>query len=490
MYKYIKSNTYGYNAYKYFTKHGIGPGTLPKDAKLLDWRDIDDNVTAIWLDRCLTTKELKEYDIYPETSDHHKAYSKKLNSCTITASTPNNSYQHYYAYDYKGKNRFSIHYDDVTDIEDPELSFKQFRASVSPIKPYDDADYAWARIQNGSIDYVRRGKLIKKEHYFMFSDYGTDEDPFYENANDWISDITDRACDMLVELNQNVEPRIIYNSKAIQSATDAVEEISAELTDDAIDKILGELEADLHQDILTTMTSEGFGFDKKEAEEYSNIEVTHNLGYDRIKIEVGAELSYNGLDELRRVLDDRLRYYVKDAYFDMEDPGLLSTYFSREDIIPDDNDSVEGCSIFSVESSDYESDSGIFIQDIIDSLKDNGYDLSRIRSIRQGLLKLFGYKGKDADIIIHDLVAGGFVDSNVLIDACDKVYSGTESYDYYLGDIVEYNGQTYVIIDDEDNLLTLRPKDRFGDNDFENTELGDSSEDVFLEPWQLAKTRK
>ena len=582
------------NGYLYFTKHGLGPGTLPKDVKLLDWRDVDDNITAIWLDRFLTTKELNQYDIYPETSDQHKMYSKKLNSCTITASRPDNSYQHYYAYDYKGKNRFSIHYDDVTDIEDPELSFKQFRASVSPIKPYDDGDYAWARIQNGSIDYFRKGKLIKKEYYFMFSDYGTDEDPFYENANDWISDITDRACDMLIDLNQNVEPRIIYNSKAIQSAAankgvtvvsdtyneylrmkrqyknrksfkdreaesgniqDLIDDLKnkgvsyeiyedttdagctiffdemdsvyssfeynddfdletewsvldtksvldsdgfytdytlytnenediyicmlgdrdlyepdidyadyetddenaawewfnnyegfadddvysseglkssefsgAELTDDAIDKILGELEADLHQDILTTMTSEGFGFDKKEAEEYSNIEVTHNLGYDRIKIEVGAELSYDGLDELRRVLDDRLRYYVKDAYFDMEDPGLLSTYFSREDIIPDENDSVEGCSIFSVESSDYESDSGVSIEDIIDSLKDNGYDLSRIRSIRKGLLELFGYKGKDADIIIHDLVAGRFIDPNDWVDKdyTSGVYSATE----------------------------------------------------------------
>ena len=103
----VKANK---SSYLYFTKHGIGPGTLPKDAKLLDWRDIDDNITAIWLNRFLTTAELKEYDIYPETSEQHKMYSKKLNSCKITASTPGNSYQHYYAYDYKGKNRFSTTY--------------------------------------------------------------------------------------------------------------------------------------------------------------------------------------------------------------------------------------------------------------------------------------------------------------------------------------------------------------------------------------------
>lgn len=222
MYKMIRTATS--TGYMYFTKHGVGPGTLPKDVKLLDWRDVDDNVTAIWLDRFLTTRELKEYDIYPETSNHHKMYSKKLNSCTITAATPNNSYQYYYAYDYKGKYRFAIHYDDVTDIEDPELSFKQFRASVSVIKPYDDADYVWARIQNGSIDYFRKGRLIKKEYYFMFNDYGTDEDELYEDASDWMNDVINKACDTLIDLNQNVKSRMIYNSKAIESS-DGVDNI-------------------------------------------------------------------------------------------------------------------------------------------------------------------------------------------------------------------------------------------------------------------------
>ena len=87
----------------------------------------------------------------------------------------------------------------------------------------------------------------------------------------------------------------------------------------------------------------------------------------------------------------------------------------------------------SVESSDYESDSGIFIEDIIDSLEDNGYDLSRIRSIRQGLLELFGYKGKDADIIIHDLVAGRFIDPNDWVDKdyTPGIYSATNDGEGY-----------------------------------------------------------
>lgn len=53
--------------YLYLTKHGVGPGTLPKDVKLLKYKDLSEYITAIWLDRFLTTKELDYYDIYPET---------------------------------------------------------------------------------------------------------------------------------------------------------------------------------------------------------------------------------------------------------------------------------------------------------------------------------------------------------------------------------------------------------------------------------------
>lgn len=113
----------------------------------------------------------------------------------------------------------------------------------------------------------------------------------------------------------------------------------------------------------------------------------------------------------------------------------------------------------SVESSDYESDSGIFIEDIIDSLEDNGYDLSRIRSIRQGLLKLFGYKGKDADIIIHDLVAGGFIDPNDWVDKdyIPGIYSATEEYDEEeLQDIIdELTSDGFDVTDEADLLMGL-----------------------------------
>lgn len=58
---------YEHGPYRYLTKHGIGPGTLPKDVKLVKWEDLDNYYTAIWTDRFLTTAELKQYDIFPES---------------------------------------------------------------------------------------------------------------------------------------------------------------------------------------------------------------------------------------------------------------------------------------------------------------------------------------------------------------------------------------------------------------------------------------
>ncbi len=55
--------------YLYFTKHGLGPGTLPRDVDLVDSEDLDNYLTAIYLDRPLSSEELDYYDIYPETQN-------------------------------------------------------------------------------------------------------------------------------------------------------------------------------------------------------------------------------------------------------------------------------------------------------------------------------------------------------------------------------------------------------------------------------------
>lgn len=55
--------------YIYFTKHGVGPGMLPRDIKVIDWYDVNNYITLIYTDRFLTSDELTEFDIYPETKN-------------------------------------------------------------------------------------------------------------------------------------------------------------------------------------------------------------------------------------------------------------------------------------------------------------------------------------------------------------------------------------------------------------------------------------
>lgn len=52
--------------YKYVLKHGLGPGTLPKDVTIGKVED-GDYYDIVYLDRPLTKEELKFYDIPSET---------------------------------------------------------------------------------------------------------------------------------------------------------------------------------------------------------------------------------------------------------------------------------------------------------------------------------------------------------------------------------------------------------------------------------------
>lgn len=95
---------------------------------------------------------------------------------------------------------------------------------------------------------------------------------------------------------------------------------------DNIDNLIQDLTNDLHVDLMMTMTSPDFGFDDDEVDDYSAIDVEYQLEENRIRVEVRAELTYEGLDALREELDSVIRQYDNDTYFDMLEPGILESY--------------------------------------------------------------------------------------------------------------------------------------------------------------------
>lgn len=69
MKKVIKANYMNVpGGYRYILKHGLGPGTIPKDVNVLKWNDLDNWKTEVWLDRALSKEELEKYDIPSETT--------------------------------------------------------------------------------------------------------------------------------------------------------------------------------------------------------------------------------------------------------------------------------------------------------------------------------------------------------------------------------------------------------------------------------------
>lgn len=101
-----------------------------------------------------------------------------------------------------GKHLYAIRYNLVnTEASDPMSLLYDFAAQVQVIAPYDDADYAWARIGYGIINYYKSGKRV------AYSRYGTYDD-MDEESTDWCQLVVDNALENLEELNKDVEPRI------------------------------------------------------------------------------------------------------------------------------------------------------------------------------------------------------------------------------------------------------------------------------------------
>lgn len=72
--RYSDEIPYEKRRYWYFTLHGTGPGTIPKDLKVLEVRDGKNDKgswgTFICLDGILNTEELKEYDLKEMSPDN------------------------------------------------------------------------------------------------------------------------------------------------------------------------------------------------------------------------------------------------------------------------------------------------------------------------------------------------------------------------------------------------------------------------------------
>lgn len=114
----------------------------------------------------------------------------------------------------RGRNRYTIMYSEVYNApdEDPREMFHEFEAQITVSNPYDDADYVWATISNGVINYVKNGKVIDKSYYMDADDMEVEND-------EWCDVVIEQALEGLESYNSKVESRIIHSSSDIRSKT-------------------------------------------------------------------------------------------------------------------------------------------------------------------------------------------------------------------------------------------------------------------------------
>lgn len=148
----------------------------------------------------ISDEKLRWLDAVTRLTDSNRAKDECLTESYYSDLTE------YSVVSYDGK-RYSVHYNNVDNSPeaDAQQLFNDFRATVSMISPYDDADYFWASIEKGTIKYIKDQKVVSKDFYFNADDAGIEND-------EWCEDIIMLAASRLAEKNATIQPRMVHES--------------------------------------------------------------------------------------------------------------------------------------------------------------------------------------------------------------------------------------------------------------------------------------
>lgn len=318
----IYSATTPSSRYWYFTRHGVQPGSVPKYVNILDIVDTPEG-SYFLADGVIRTDDLRKYEIKERKPESGVVEASKSPSSVA------NKYPEYMKVS-RGGQDFSVHYNliDNSPSADAHQMWLEFQASVSAIKPYDDAEYAWAQIENGHINVIKGGKVIQQYYYF-------DADDMDVENSEWCDIIIDEAIDLIAKINKDIEPRMVYNSTSIASKNKSSITSSADKKIrpiDELDDVTDQLRDDLIQKLMDVMSGPNFGFTRTDVLDYSRVDIRFDDDENRIEVEVGAEVDYDGLMQIAQDLDPIIQSYDKAAYFDAEDAGLLIAFIPYESL--------------------------------------------------------------------------------------------------------------------------------------------------------------
>ena len=190
MKRYIKTSTC--DGYWYHARHGVGPGTIPRDCHLLKVVEDPDNSRKDYflLDRALTSAELKEFDLKEECPPQITA------SSAIQASK---------AFPNKWKQDKGDGYRFLMDYTDPDR-LGTFQAHITMLKAYDDADYVWAYIDGLRVKFYDSKGLVDKMWLWSY-----EPDDYAGDVMGYVNDVFDAVCNELIQMNSTIKPVMVHN---------------------------------------------------------------------------------------------------------------------------------------------------------------------------------------------------------------------------------------------------------------------------------------
>lgn len=81
------------------------------------------------------------------------------------------------------------------------------KASISSLRPYDDADYTWAKVEGPRVTFIRDGKILDK---MTIADY----DPDYDIAKDfdeYLKNTFESIAMEMLHYDADIKPRMVHN---------------------------------------------------------------------------------------------------------------------------------------------------------------------------------------------------------------------------------------------------------------------------------------
>lgn len=140
------------------------------------------------------------------------------------------------------------------------------------------------------------------------------------------------------------------------------EDVNAAHSEAKIQDLIEDLKNVIYTKVKAVATSESFGYDEAEVNDYFFVDVTPTeIGEDHheaIRVEVRGEVSYEGLEDLMEALNPIIESYDSYAYFEPVEPGIIEAYVSVDQV----DMSVYGGSEYADSSIEDSSDDSIMFE--------------------------------------------------------------------------------------------------------------------------------